>query len=398
MGKGDAKVKILLVPILARAGCEAYLPDLRRMIADDGNPGLQTAAVRAVSTFWPGGEPAGLLLQVAKLPAKEVDRVLALRGCIRLVHVPRDRPADEKVRMCRDVLAVSKSAEEKKLLLGALGRVASPEALEMAVGMLSDAALKDEAAVAAVRIAGHLGNAVKKPGLKEPGRAAMQKVLAASKHDGIRRNANAVIKRVGPREAAAVKEQPTSPPAPPTARPPGELEKQGFRALLDKDLSLWKADDEARKHWSVAGGVLHYDGRNKELWTKGSFGNFVLMVDWRFPARGDSGIFLRGDWNAQVNIIWDAMGPGGIFGYRVNDKMPKEVRRACTPKKRADKPIGQWNRFVITMRDDRVTVVLNGEEVISQARLPGVPKTGAIGLQHHGTTIDFANIYIKALK
>ena len=45
-----------------------------------------------------------------------------------------------------------------------------------------------------------------------------------------------------------------------------------------------------------------------------------------------------------------------------------------------------------------MTVALNGEEIISQAQLPGVPKTGPIGLQHHGTRIDYANLYIQELK
>jgi hypothetical protein len=65
-----------------------------------------------------------------------------------------------------------------------------------------------------------------------------------------------------------------------------------------------------------------------------------------------------------------------------------------TPKK-ADAPIGKWNRFVITMRGDRLTVVLNGETVIENAQLPGVPDRGPIALQHHGDPIEFANILIK---
>src|SRR5207248_8424267 len=47
-------------------------------------------------------------------------------------------------------------------------------------------------------------------------------------------------------------------------------------------------------------------------------------------------------------------------------------------------PRGQWNTFEITMKGDRLWVKLNGEEVISNAQLPGVPKRGAIALQHHG--------------
>jgi hypothetical protein len=191
-----------------------------------------------------------------------------------------------------------------------------------------------------------------------------------------------------------------SPPAPPPSQSPAELEKEGFRPLFDgKDLSAWKADDAAKKHWLVADGVIRYDGKNRDLWTKESFGDFVLSADWRITKLGDdSGIYLRGAAKSQVNIWSNPLGSGEVWGYRTDNSLPEEIRKACTPKKKADKPIGQWNHFVITMKGDRLSVVLNGEEVISDAQLPGVGKTGPIALQHHGTRVDYCNIYIKELK
>ena len=69
-----------------------------------------------------------------------------------------------------------------------------------------------------------------------------------------------------------------------------------------------------------------------------------------------------------------------------------------TPKLVADKPIGQWNRFHITMKGDRLTVDLNGKRVIDNAQLPDVPKRGKIALQHHGDPIQFANIFVRELE
>jgi len=77
--------------------------------------------------------------------------------------------------------------------------------------------------------------------------------------------------------------------------------------------------------------------------------------------------------------------------------MPADVRRAATPIAKADNPPGRWNRFVITAIGDTVTVVLNDRTVISAAKLPGLPKSGPIALQHHGDPIQFANVYIKEL-
>ncbi len=102
----------------------------------------------------------------------------------------------------------------------------------------------------------------------------------------------------------------------------------------------------------------------------------------------DSGIILRGDVKNQVNIwCWPA-GSGEFYGYRTDPKMPAEVKAAVTPRTQADKPVGEWNQFRIMMRGDRVTVLLNGKTVVSEAQLPGVAARGAIGLQHHGGKKD----------
>ena len=77
--------------------------------------------------------------------------------------------------------------------------------------------------------------------------------------------------------------------------------------------------------------------------------------------------------------------------------MSEEVRRAATPMFQADRRPGEWNRFIITVVDDQVTVELNGQTVIREAHLPRMPKKGSIGLQHHGDPMEFANIYIKEL-
>ena len=89
--------------------------------------------------------------------------------------------------------------------------------------------------------------------------------------------------------------------------------------------------------------------------------------------------------------------------------MPPDVRAGATPKERADNPVGEWNTFEVTLRGDRVSVVLNGRTVIDDTRLPGIPARGPIGLQHHGSFKDgkyngasalmqFRNISIKELQ
>jgi hypothetical protein len=68
-----------------------------------------------------------------------------------------------------------------------------------------------------------------------------------------------------------------------------------------------------------------------------------------------------------------------------------------TPKEVADTKLGAWNRFVITLQGDRVSVVLNNKKIIDRAQLPGLAQRGPIGLQHHNEIVEFANLFIREL-
>lgn len=164
----------------------------------------------------------------------------------------------------------------------------------------------------------------------------------------------------------------------------------------------------AQEHWTVKDGVIHCDGKGGvSLQTVKDYGNFELYVDWKIQKKGDSGIYLRGQPQVQ---IWDSdnvpkgleedlgKGSGGLWNNPKGDKAQK-------PLKRADKPIGEWNTFHITMIGDEVTVVLNGELVVDKGKLPNywekgkpLPKTGPIELQWHGDPLEFRNIYVKELQ
>jgi hypothetical protein len=222
---------------------------------------------------------------------------------------------------------------------------------------------------------------------------------------------------------------------------------EGFKPLFNgKNFDGWKVPEGDNGHWKVKDGVIDYDAKSeakgeKSLWTKDSFGDFVLRVDWRLKDEPgfkhrvavilpsgdtkqengkdvtvevddrDSGIYVRGSSKSQVNIWMWPIGSGEVYGYRTDKKQPAEVRAAVTPKKHADKPRGEWNTFEITMKGERLTVKLNGADVISNAELPGVPKDGPLALQHHGafnaamgkwtsppSLVQFRNIRIKELK
>jgi hypothetical protein len=222
-------------------------------------------------------------------------------------------------------------------------------------------------------------------------------------------------------------------------RSPDELVQQGFKPLFDgQSLAGWEVKPWHEGHWVAQDGVIDYDGKvvrkrgeDPSLWTEESFGDFVLYVEWRLPAEpelkpqpivlfngdflmeeenprqrvtrlrldaGDSGILMRGVLKCQANIWSQELGSGEINGYRTDRKMPQEVRRACIPIRKADRPLGEWNVFEITLQGECMTVVLNGEKVIDAARLPDVPATGPIGLQHHGDRVQFRKMFVKTIE
>lgn len=210
-----------------------------------------------------------------------------------------------------------------------------------------------------------------------------------------------------------------------------------------------KRTEAALEHWSVKDGAIHFDRQQSTAWTvDGSgkvvkaknkngddqkmgvslatakdYGNFELYLDWKIEKNGDSGLYLRGQPQVQ---IWDSdnspgarnedkhTGSGGLW----NNPLPPEVAKSTDlalklkegqkigkiPLKKADKPLGEWNTFHITMVGDAVTIELNGELVVDKAKLPNywdrgkpLPSTGPIELQYHGDPLWFRNIYVKEL-
>ncbi len=224
----------------------------------------------------------------------------------------------------------------------------------------------------------------------------------------------------------------------------GEAE-DGFTSLFNgKDLSGWKIPEGDNGHWKVVDGVIDYDSAteakgDRNLWTEKEYGDFILKIDWRIKrtsglydvpivlqdgstltdANGkritikmpnaDSGIYLRGVPAAQVNIWCWPVGSGEVYTYRNSSKYPKAIRAGVTPRVNADNPVGEWNKFTIIMVQDRLTVILNNKMVLENAQLPEVPKSGPIGLQHHGgprkdgtlspasSLMQFKNVWIKEL-
>ena len=193
---------------------------------------------------------------------------------------------------------------------------------------------------------------------------------------------------------------------------PGE-----FQPLFDgKTLDGWVVKGEPGKEgpqdeWLVKDGLLTVNPGHSWLSTKEMYGDFVLRLAWRVPVNGNSGVFLRvpdlkpGEQPYVQGIeiqVLDDQGPeytgklkpwqyaGSIYGV-----VPAENTGYKGP--------GQWNTLEITCRGETIEVVMNGNkaaaaDVTKLAELKDRPRRGYIGLQNHGTGVEYRGIEIKVLK
>ena len=161
-----------------------------------------------------------------------------------------------------------------------------------------------------------------------------------------------------------------------------------------------KADAQRDAHWSVRNGALCFDGFNGgySLATKKDFKDFEMWADWRtMSITGDSGLYLRGSPQVQ---IWDAynqwgIGSGGLYNNKKNPDKPLAI---------ADSVVGDWNRFHVIMRGEKVTVWLNGVLVVDDVTLENfwdrsrpIFPVEQIELQCHGDPTEWRNVFIREL-
>jgi hypothetical protein len=183
----------------------------------------------------------------------------------------------------------------------------------------------------------------------------------------------------------------------------GPYDNPAKRATLTADERAklqQEADEDMRAHWKAADGVIVFDGKGRSLCTAKDYGDFEMLVDWKILKGGDSGIYLRGSpqvqiWDTANRLVGAEVGSGGLYNNQKNPSKPTKV---------ADKPIGEWNSFRITMIGEKVTVILNDELVVDNVVMENywerdkpIYPTGQIELQNHGNFLYFRNIYIREI-
>ena len=180
----------------------------------------------------------------------------------------------------------------------------------------------------------------------------------------------------------------------------GEVKWAKPRPLFDGEtLDQWKPLSlDYKNQWVAKDGQLVSPQSGVNIITNEEFTDFRLHIETRYPAQSNSGIYLRGRYEVQIE---DSYGKdpssilfGGIYGF-------------LTPNEIAANKAGEWQVFDITLLGRRVTIVANGKTVISDQIIPGITggaidsnegNPGPLMLQGDHGTVAFRNITIQTPK
>ncbi len=164
-----------------------------------------------------------------------------------------------------------------------------------------------------------------------------------------------------------------------------------------KNTDGWHASGK-NNQWIAESGILRSPASGSNLITDAKFNDFKLHIEFRYPEGSNSGVYLRGRYEIQV---CDTRGPepardslGAIYGFII-------------PNRPAWKKPGEWQTLDVTLVGRIVTVVLNGQTIISEQPIPGITggaldskegEPGPIMLQGDHGPIDYRNIIIRPAK
>jgi HEAT repeat protein len=157
--------------------------------AEDADPALQDAAIRVLAD-WP--EPIALdkLLDIYRSDTSMTHRVLALRGCVRLLETTQIDSA-RQLAACSELIAKVKNAQEKRLVLARLANIPDPKALDVVRPLLDDTEVAAEAQLAMLGIARAIA-----PSSPDQAKTALTELLDKNPNPDLRKQARQLLNQL----------------------------------------------------------------------------------------------------------------------------------------------------------------------------------------------------------
>ncbi|HEY3283959.1 MAG TPA: DUF1080 domain-containing protein [Armatimonadota bacterium] len=134
--------------------------------------------------------------------------------------------------------------------------------------------------------------------------------------------------------------------------------------LNGTDLTGWHLRHPSGKQsWTVINGVMTCNNPGNDIVTDREFKDFKVHVEYRYPKESNSGLYLRGRYEVQINddsgAAPESHGSGGVYGL-------------ITPRVNAAKPAGEWQSLDVTLVGNWVTIVANGQTLCEDEEIAGV--------------------------
>ncbi len=131
-----------------------------------------------------------------------------------------------------------------------------------------------------------------------------------------------------------------------------------------KDLTGWEPMGKAENHWVAKNGELLNETKGANLRSTRKFDDFKLHIEYNCPANGNSGIYLRGRYEVQVEYEPEGTEDkfhtlGAIYSF-------------VAPTTMLPRKPGEWESFDITLVGRRVTIVRNGVKTVDNQEIPGI--------------------------
>lgn len=171
-------------------------------------------------------------------------------------------------------------------------------------------------------------------------------------------------------------------------------------SLFDgRTMTGWRPRNAKEKNgWIVRDGMLLNAKPGNDLVNTRAFTDFKLHAEFRYPSKSNSGIYLRGRYEAQVEDDYgrepNAHQIGGIYGF-------------LRPRINASKKPGEWQTYDVTLVGREVSIWLNGQMVVCRQEIPGITggaldsnegAPGPIMVQGDHGPIEFRKLIITPAK
>jgi hypothetical protein len=131
-----------------------------------------------------------------------------------------------------------------------------------------------------------------------------------------------------------------------------------------KDLTGWKPIGAAANNWVVQNGELVNQEHGANIKTTRKFDDFKLHIEYNCPDEGNSGIYLRGRYEVQVEYE----------KVDANDKFHSigSIYSFIAPAVDLPRKPGTWESFDITLVGRHLTIVRNGIKTVDNQEIPGI--------------------------